>query len=190
MIFSHPVFKHSKFVCLTTSEKTSYLCYKLKDYFNQCDHYQVDSANGFSQTFYTNQVCVSDFYDEVTKVLSPQFNIPRKLFMESTIRLSDQLKRLLKVHDLEKSFRSCFETYIAPIYGVLKKEALEKKHAEANRVAEHLLYLKEQENIKQNLLNIQKIEKEEKEKQQKEQEQKLLNFKNMVLEIGNEWDEE
>lgn len=183
MIFTHPLFKHPKFICLKPVEQTSYLSFKLRDYFDLSDRYQPD-VNGQSLTFYTNQVSVSDFYDEVNKIFSPKFNIPRKSFIEGNVRLiSEPLRRLFKMYDLEKSFRSCFENYISPIYGKLKQEALEKKHAEAVRVSEHLKYLKEQEKIKQDLFNMKK-------KEQEEREQKIIDFKKMVLVIGNEWEDE
>lgn len=182
-MLTHPAFKHSKFVCLSSVDKTTYLSFKLRDYFHKKNYYQPDAANGLSHTFFDNQVCVSDFYDEIHDLLKEKFCIPRKNFVEDKITLNDTLKRLLKQHDLEKSFRSCFDTFVSPVFEKLVVEACQKKHAEALRVSEEMKKMKEQEQIKLELLNKEKREKEEKEK-------KIVDFKKMVLEMGTEWEEE
>lgn len=182
-MLSHPAFKHSKFVCLSSADQTIYLCYKLKDYFHKHNDYQPDAANGISHTFYTNQVSISDFYDEIKGLLGDRISTSRKHFIEGNIRLSEPLKRIMKQYDLDKMFRSCFDTFVSPVFEQLKIKAHEKKHAEALRVSEEIKQMKEQEQIKLDLLNIQKQEKEEKEK-------KIADFKNMVLEMGAEWEDE
>lgn len=179
MIFTHPVFKHSKFVCLSHSDQTNYLMFKTKHYFNSKNRYAPDTT-GHSQVIWNNQVSVNDFYNEITALFSDKYTFTHKTFVsENAIRLGDTLRRLLKIHDLEKSFGSCFDTFLSPIYDKLKKEALEKKHAEALRVSLHLQMEKEQEMAKQQEKLV-----------EKEKQKKIDDFKKMVLDMGAEWEEE
>jgi hypothetical protein len=180
MILTHPAFKNSKFLSLSSNDKSLYLSFKLKDYFNTHNKYSPDQS-GHSQLIWTNQVSINDFYNEIANILSDRYTlITHKQFVtENGIHMNDTIKRLLKMRDVDKIFNFCFDAHISPIFEKLRKEAFEKKHAEAKRAAEMLKNLKEQEELKQKEINI---EKEKKEKQD--------NFKKMVLELGAEWEED
>lgn len=179
-MFSDAAFKNSKFLSLSSNDKNLYLSFKLKNYFNSHNNFAPDQ-NGFTQVIWTNQVSINDFYYEVNNLFSSRYNlIPHKQFINiNGIRINDNIKRLLKMHDVEKLFNTCFNIYIYPIFEKLMREAYEKKHAEAKRQSENLKKLKEQEELKQKEINIEKQKKE-----------KLDNFRKKVLELGAQWEEE
>lgn len=190
MITAHPVFKNPKFNSLNPSDKTIYLSFKLQNYFHSKNKFCPD-VNGYSTKVYSNDVPIHDFYYDISKLFESSYRlIDCKQFIGKSIRISDALKKLLKQRDLEYSFRSCFETFIDPIFSKLKNEVDAKKQLEIERIAEY----------KQSLEKQQQIINEEKEKQQqiineqinaeKEKELKFASFKASILALGAEWEEE
>ena len=180
MISTHPVFKNPKFTSLSQTDKTVYLSFKLHDYFQSKNNFCVD-ANGISTKIYSNNVCIRNFYNDVSKLFesSSYKLVDHTQFVGKNIRLNDTLKRLLKQHDLEHSFRSCFETFIAPIFSKLKNEIDAKKQLEIERVAEYKKSLEKQQQLVLEQKNT-----------EKEKELKIANFKASVLALGAEWEEE
>jgi hypothetical protein len=179
MITAHPVFKHSKFVCLSTQDKTTYLSYKLQNYFNSKNKFCPD-ANGMSTKIYTHQVCITDFYNDVSKLFTSSYKlVEHKQFVGQQIKMNEPLKRLLKCYDLEKAFEKCFETFVFPIFSKLKTEIDNKKQLEILRVEEN-----------KKMLEIQQKKIIEEKNAEKEKEIKLSNFKASVLALGAEWEEE
>jgi hypothetical protein len=179
-MFSDAAFKNSKFLSLSSNDKNLYLSFKLKTYFNSHNNFAPDQ-NGYTQVIWTNQVSINDFYNEITTLFSSRYNlIPHKQFITNNgIRMNDNIKRLLKMHDVEKLFNSCFDLYVSPIFEKLLREAYEKKHAEAKRQSEYLKKIKEQEELKQKEKNI-----------EKEKIEKLDNLRKKVLELGAQWEED
>jgi len=170
-------------VCLSTQDKTTYLSYKLQNYFNSKNNFCPD-ANGMSTKIYTHQVCITDFYNDVSNLFASSYKlVEHKQFVGQKIKMSENLKRLLKCYDLEKSFEKCFETYVFPIFSKLKTETDAKKKLEILRVEENKKNLEIQEK------KIQEEKNAEKERE-KEKEMKLANFKASVLALGAEWEEE
>lgn len=183
MITAHPVFKHSKFVCLSTQDKTTYLSYKLQNYFNSKNNFCPD-ANGMSTKIYTHQVSIVDFYNDVNHLFASSYKlVEHKQFVGQKIKMNETLKRLLKCYDLEKAFEKCFESFVYPIFLKLKTETDTKKQLEILRVEENKKILEIQEK------KIQE-EKNAKKELEKEKEIKLANFKASILALGAEWDEE
>jgi hypothetical protein len=179
MLSAHPVFKNPKFNSLNSSDKTVYLSFKLHSYFHSKNKFCPD-VNGYSTKIYSNDVPIHDFYYDVSKLFESSYKlIDCKQFVVKSIRISDTLKRLLKQRDLEHSFHSCFEIFVAPIFSKLKHEVDAKKQLELERVAE----------IKQSLEKQQQIINEQK-NAEKEKELKIANFKANVLALGAEWEEE
>jgi len=180
MISAHPVFKNSKFTCLSNGDKTIYLSYKLQNYFHSKNNFCAD-ANGISTKIYSHNVCVQDFYYHVLELFESSCYklVDCKSFVGKPIRINDSLKRLLKHRDLENAFKSCFEEFVAPIFSKLKSETDAKKQLEIDRVAEHKQLLEKQ----QQMLFEQK-------NAEKDKELKILNFKASVLALGAEWEEE
>jgi hypothetical protein len=188
MFLSDAAFKNSKFLSLSSNDKNLYISFKLKDYFNSHNNFAPDQS-GHLQVIWTNQVSILDFYNEVSILLSDRYTlISHKQFVTNNgIRINDNIKRILKMRDVEKLFNYCFEVYISPIFEKLRKEASEKKHAEAKRNSDCLKIIKEQEELKQ------KEQEELKQKEintEKEKKDKYDNFKKMVLELGSEWEED
>jgi hypothetical protein len=180
MIYTHPAFKNPKFTSLSQADKTTYLSFKLHDYFHSKNNFSAD-ANGISTKIYSHNVCIHDFYNNVSTLFEPSSYklVDHKQFVGKNVRLNDSLKRLLKQRDLEQSFRSCFETFIAPIFSKLKSEVDAKKQLELQRVAEYKKTLEKQQ---QTVLEEKNAE--------KEKELKMANFKASVLALGAEWEED
>jgi hypothetical protein len=179
MIATHPVFKNPKFNSLTPSDKTIYLSFKLRNYFQSKNNFCPD-VNGYSTKIYSHNVPIQDFYYDVSKLFESSYKlIDYKQFIGNSIRMNDSLKQLLKQRDLEHSFRSCFETFVDPIFSKLKNEVDAKKQLELDRVAEYKQCLEKQQQI----INEQK-------NAEKEKELKIANFKANVLALGAEWEEE
>jgi len=178
-MFAHPVFKNPKFTSLSPADKTTYLSFKLHDYFHSKNNFCAD-ANGISTKIYSHSVCIQDFYNDVFDLFESSYKLVEyKQFVGKNIRLNDTLKRLLKQHDLEHSFRSCFETFIAPIFSKLKSEVDAKKQFEIERVAEYKKSLEKQQQVFIEQKNA-----------EKEKELKIANFKASVLALGAEWEDE
>ena len=176
---AHPVFKNPKFNSLHLSDKTIYLSFKLQNYF-QCKNNFCADANGISTKVYSHNVPIHDFYHEVSKLFESSYTlVDCKQFVGKSIRINDTLKKLLKQRDLENSFRSCFETFVDPIFATLKNEIDAKKQLENERVAEYKQSLEKQEQIVVEQKNA-----------EKEKELKIANFKASVLALGAEWEEE
>lgn len=179
MLFTHAVFKNPKFISLSPSDKTNYLSFKLQDYFNSKNNFCAD-ANGISTKIYSHNVCIHDFYNDVSKLFEPSYKlVEHKQFVGKPIRMNENLKRLLKQRDLENAFRTCFEIFVGPIFYKLKDEIDNKKQLENIRITEYKQLLEKQEQI---LLEQQQTK--------KEKEQKMANFKASVLALGAEWEEE
>ena len=180
MILTHSAFKNSKFLSLENNDKSLYLSFKLKDYFNTHNKFSPDQT-GHSQVIWSNQVSINDFYNEIVDIFGDRYTlISHKQFVtDNGIRINDTIKRLLKMHDVDKMFNFCLDAYISPIFEKLRKEAHEKKHAEAKRNSEILKNIKEQEELKQKEINMEKEKKE-----------KYNDFKKMVLELGAEWEDD
>lgn len=176
-MFQHHAFKHSKFVVLSQSDKTTYLSFKLQDYFNINNQYCPD-VNGFSQKVFTHQVSMNDYYFDVSKLFEPYTLVQYKQFVGQPIRMNETLKRLLKQRDLEHAFKNCFETFVMPIFSKLKAETIAKKQEEIVRISEHKKVVEEQE----------KIIKAKKDAE-KEKENKLAQLRASVLAMGAEWEE-
>ena len=180
MISAQPVFKNSKFTCLSNGDKTSYLSYKLQNYFHSKNNFCAD-ANGISTKIYSHNVCIQDFYYDVLELFESSCYklVDCKSFVGKPIRINDSLKRLLKHRDLENGFKSCFEEFVAPIFSKLKSETDAKKQLEIDRVAEHKQLLEKQQQMSFEQKNA-----------EKDKELKILNFKASVLALGAEWEEE
>lgn len=182
-MFNHYAFKHSKFVCLSSNDKNSYLSFKLQNYFNTKNNFCPD-ITGMSQKIYTHQVCVSDFYNQITQLFEPSYKlVEHNRFIGKPIQINDTIKRLLKQHDLEHAFRNCFEIFIAPVFSKLKEETDAKKQLEIIRIDENRKLLEENEKkiLKQQI---------EKKNAEKEKEIKLANLRASVLSMGAEWEDE
>ena len=179
MLSAHPVFKNPKFNSLTPSDKTIYLSFKLRNYFQSKNNFCAD-ANGISTKVYSHNVPIQDFYYDVSNLFESSYKlVDYKQFVGKPVIISDTLKKLLKQRDLEHSFRCCFETFVDPIFSKLKNEVDAKKQLELERIAEYKQSLEKQQQI----INEQK-------NAEKEKELKIANFKANVLALGAEWEEE
>jgi len=180
-MLNHHAFKHSKFICLSQTDKNTYLSFKLQDYFKTKNNFCPD-ATGMSHKIYSHQVCMSDFYNQVVSLVEPYKLVDHNQFVGKPIRINDTLKRLLKQHDLEHAFRSCFESFVFPIFSKLKEETDAKKKEEILRVEEYKKRMEEKEKQEQEMKMAEKMA-------EKEKELKMANLRASVLAMGAEFDD-